>query len=227
MRFRIDIKIFLFLLIFVFTNQIEIYVMILFFCLVHELAHLLAGLLLKMKPNKMELNPLGLSISFALKPEDYNKKIGKGTVLALKKFLIAIAGPLVNIIIATYFCLTKNVLECQTIIYANVLIGLLNLMPIYPLDGGRMLKSILHICIGKKEAEKITNKTANILIIILTVISSIAIFYYKNIAIFFIITYLWFLILNENKRYRLFEKIQVIMEEDEYKNKLTYKDEQM
>lgn len=215
MRFRVDIKIFLFLLIFLFTNQIEIYVMILFFCFIHELAHLLTGLILGMKLNKMELNPLGLSISFALQPNDYNIKIKKGTLLSLKKFLVAIAGPLANFIFVIYFCLSaENILEYEAAIYANILIGLLNLLPIYPLDGGRMLKSVLHIFLGKREAEKITNKTANILVIILTVVSSIAILYYKNIAIFFIITYLWYLILKENKRYRLFEKIQSVIEEN-------------
>ena len=46
MRFRIDLKIFIFLIIFYFTKQIEIYAMIMLFALIHELGHLLAGILM-------------------------------------------------------------------------------------------------------------------------------------------------------------------------------------
>ena len=40
------------------------------------------------------------------------------------------------------------------IIYANILLIIFNLMPIYPLDGGRILKGILYVLFGKKKAEK-------------------------------------------------------------------------
>ena len=75
MRFRIDLKIFLFMILFYFTKQIEIYAMIMFFAIFHELGHLLAGLLLGMKPDKMEIMPYGIAVSFKLTPRDYNKKI--------------------------------------------------------------------------------------------------------------------------------------------------------
>ena len=42
MRFRIDLKIFAFFILFYFTRQIEIYSMIMLFCIIHELGHLLA-----------------------------------------------------------------------------------------------------------------------------------------------------------------------------------------
>ena len=73
MLFRIDLKIFAFLILFYFTRQIEIYATILIFCIIHELGHLLAGLILKMKPKKIEIMPLGISISFYLQTKDYNK----------------------------------------------------------------------------------------------------------------------------------------------------------
>ena len=81
MRFRIDLKIFIFLIIFYFTKQIEIYAMIMLFALIHELGHLLAGILMGMKPEKIELMPFGVSISFKIKVEEYNKKIKKGNML--------------------------------------------------------------------------------------------------------------------------------------------------
>ena len=99
MRFRIDLKIFLFLILFYFTKQIETYTIIILFAIIHELGHLAAGLIMGMQPEKIELTPYGVSISFKLKIKDYNKKIYKGNLLEIKKILVAISGPLTNLLI--------------------------------------------------------------------------------------------------------------------------------
>ena len=67
MRVRIDLKIIVFLILFLFTNQISVY----------EFGHIIAGLILKLKPENLEILPYGLSISFKLNPDDINKKIKK------------------------------------------------------------------------------------------------------------------------------------------------------
>ena len=46
MRFRIDLKIFLFLIVFYFTKQIEIYIIMIIFAIIHELGHLICGLII-------------------------------------------------------------------------------------------------------------------------------------------------------------------------------------
>lgn len=91
MRFRIDLKIFLFIILFYITKQIEVYGMIMLFAIIHELGHLLVGLILGMKPEKLEIMPYGVSISFKLQPKDYNRKIKKGNQLELKKIIVAAA----------------------------------------------------------------------------------------------------------------------------------------
>ena len=45
MKFKIDLKIFIFLIIFLLTRQIEVYATIMFFAIIHELGHLLAGII--------------------------------------------------------------------------------------------------------------------------------------------------------------------------------------
>ena len=203
MRFRIDLKIFIFLILFYFTKQIELYATIMFFCIIHELGHLFAGVLLEMKPEKLELMPFGLSVSFKLYPRDYNKKIGKSNLLEIKRILVAIAGPLTNFIIVI---ISKTgiigLIDNEICIYANLLIMLFNLIPIYPLDGGRILKSLLSLEFGGKKAIEYSNSVSNASVIILTIISSIAIYYFKNIAIFLIISFLWLLVIQENKIHR-------------------------
>ena len=208
MRFRIDLKIFLFLILFYLTKQIEIYAMIMVFALIHELGHLLAGLLMGMKPEKIELMPFGVSISFKIKVEEYNKKIKKGNMLEIKKILVALAGPLTNfIIIIIASNINIDLFKALIIIYTNFLIMIFNLLPIYPLDGGRILKGILHINFGIKKSEFYTNIISKITVAIITMLSSVLILYIHNIAITLIDMYLWYLVIKEDIIYKKREKI--------------------
>ncbi len=208
MRFRIDLKIFIFLIIFYFTKQIEIYAMIMLFALIHELGHLLAGILMGMKPEKIELMPFGVSISFKIKVEEYNKKIKKGNMLEIKKILVALAGPLTNfIIIIIASNINIDLFKALIIIYTNFLIMIFNLLPIYPLDGGRILKGILHINFGIQKSEFYTNIISKITVTIITILSSVLILYIHNIAIALIDMYLWYLLIKEDIIYKKREKI--------------------
>ena len=210
MQVRVNLKIFIFLVIVYFTRQIHIYSIMMLFAIIHELAHLITGLLMGLKPEKIELMPLGLSVSFKTSNKDYNKKVKKASVLSIKKMIIAAAGPLINIIIAIfliYIDIGINDSIRSEIIFSNVLIAIFNLIPIYPMDGGRILKEIIHIYKGSKTAYIDINKVSNITIIILTVIASFGIYYYKNISLLLIIIYLWGLVFMENKRYRIKKRI--------------------
>lgn len=203
MRFRIDLKIFIFLIIFYFTKQIELYVYIMFFAFIHELGHLMAGLLMGMRPEKLELMPFGVTVSFKINVKEYNKKIKKGNALEAKKIMIAFAGPITNLIIILIMCnLSLDIEKSLIIIYTNFLIMIFNLLPIYPLDGGRILKGILHINLGKRKAEKCVNNISKITVILITSMSSIFILYFQNISIVLIDFYLWYLVLKEDLRYK-------------------------
>ena len=142
---------------------------------------------------------------------DYNKKILNSNILEIKKIIIAFAGPLVNLIIMSVFIiLHKNEEIAYNIIYSNFLIAIFNLLPIYPLDGGRILKGILHIFLGKRKAERYTNSISFIILIILTFIASIGIYYMENISIFVITIFLWGLYLKQDKIDRNKNKIFIL-----------------
>lgn len=219
MRFRIDLKIFIFLILFYLTNQIQIYALIMCFAIVHELGHLLTGIILGFKPNKIELTPFGLSIGFKVNLKDYNKKIKRANAIEEKRIIIAMAGPVVNLLII--FIIDKlniDIYEKIMIIYSNLLLVLFNTLPILPLDGGRILKGILHIYLGKNKAEKYSYNISFGALIILTAISSIAILYFKNIAIFLGVIFLWILYLKEEKLYKNRNRLYELIKEEKEAN---------
>lgn len=213
MKFRIDLRIFLFMILFYFTKQIEIYLMVLVFAFIHELGHLLAGIALGMKPEKIEVIPTGLRIQFKLKPKDYNIKIRKGNLLELKKIIVAIAGPLTNLIIILIVeNLHINIFTQIMVILSNLVIIIYNLLPIYSMDGGRILKGFLHTMVGKKKGLVYTHRVSCVIIILVTIIAVIGIVYFKNIAIFLAIVYLWCIYIVENKQYKIKNNIYEIIE---------------
>ena len=202
MVLRLDLKIFIFFVLFYVTKQIELYATAIILCIIHELGHVVMGLIMGLKIEKIEIMALGLSVSFKINIEDYNKKIRKGNILHLKKIAIAAAGPLTNFIlllIVVHNKISFNVVTNEILAYANILIMLFNLLPIYPLDGGRILKEIISIFEGSIKSKVYIRKVSKAVMILMTMIGSIGVLYFKNIAIFFIIIYLWMVVIKENK----------------------------
>ena len=214
MQLKIDLKICAVLLIFFLTNQLEVYVLFMLFTIIHELGHLFIGIILGFKPKGIKLMPMGLSICFNVQCEDYNMNVKKARIITLKKLLIALAGPLTNFLIAVFFMIYNiEILNItgEKIVYANLLIGFFNLIPIYPLDGGRIVKCVIHIKKNLRKSYRYTNLISNIMLIAITAISSIAILYFENIAILMVVIYLWMLAIKENhiynKKMQLYELI--------------------
>ena len=75
---------------------------------------------------------------------------------------------------------------------------------------------------GKHMAEKYIYRISHIILIMITAISSIAILYLKNIAIFLAIIFLWGLQIKEDviykNRKRLYDMIQQEMDKNDYKS---------
>lgn len=225
MSIKLDLKIFLFLFLFLLTSQLEMYLLLMPFAIIHELGHLAAGLILKFKPEEIKLTPVGLQIQFKVSDEEY--KLNNVKSYTIKKAIIALAGPLTNFIIATIMIAIAQInIDLQytymfsLIVYSNLLIAMFNLIPIYPMDGGRVVKEILSIILGKTKAYKITYMISKTVLILLTAAASIAILYIHNIAILIIIAYLWYLEIAEIRKYNRRKNIEKLLRSLENKESM-------
>ncbi len=115
-------------------------------------------------------------------------------ISVIKEFIILISGPLSQFI--AYYLLLKVCPRYQDIIelyHFSILI--FNLLPIYPLDGGKLVNLLLSIYLPFKSSLKITIFISYIMIILLVIVN------YNNIHLNLIIMVI-FLFYKVNKEYR-------------------------
>ena len=130
--------------------------------------------------------------------------------------IVALSGPMLSLVLAIIFSyINCNLINKQDAVYSNILILLFNLLPIYPLDGGRILKYILHIKYGNKKSKQYINEISNISMFLLTFLCSIAILYFRNIAYFLICVVLWAITITENRKFKNDMKMYEIVQNQE------------
>lgn len=108
------------------------FILLMMIVMVHELGHFLCAVFLKVPVNKICIYPFG----------GVSKTQAKINIPLKHEFLILIMGPLIQII---FMFLIKNYLPLQyqnMFLVYNFNILIFNLLPIYPLDGGKLINII-------------------------------------------------------------------------------------
>lgn len=197
MKIEINLKIVIALILSFIINNIQAYIAFLIFVLIHEIAHLIIGIYIGGIPKKLALNPLGVSLELYL----------YGKIKTFKKIIFYLSGPIINLIIAFVFFRCVNITYWSTLaIYTNLAICFFNLIPILPLDGGKIVKEVLKVVVGAEKSNKYIFVLSKLFLIIITFIYSIVIIKVKNIYILLLIIYMWYIFYMEEKKYYIYEK---------------------
>ncbi|KOR24251.1 M50 family metallopeptidase [Clostridium sp. FAM 1755] len=120
---------------------------------VHELIHYATARYLGFTGFNIEIYPLGLSLKLE-KLENANFK---------EDLLISLSAPIVNIFFAAIFCIAYKSIDNRYLylLYkSNLTIGIFNLIPALPLDGGRILRDLLCFKTFYRRANEITINTS-------------------------------------------------------------------
>lgn len=173
---------FLLLLLFVLVLSLYVFALfvILFVCvLLHELSHSLTSLHYKVKVNKIVLLPIG-GISV----------MDLDTVKPKEEFNIALAGPLASFALGALFLLFIPIAPAgiihQTVVFTaeiNLLLGVFNILPGFPLDGGRVFRAYLQRKRSYLKSTQITVKLSNVVLALFVIGTIIFAIYAKGYSL--------------------------------------------
>jgi Zn-dependent protease/CBS domain-containing protein len=140
--------------------DLVVFIVLLFVCVVlHEFGHVFAARAYGIRTSDVTLLPIGGVASLERMPEKPGQEI-----------VVALAGPAVNLVIAAVLAVALGAsfdlgqmaqLEGATmslagrVALANVALCVFNLIPAFPMDGGRVLRALLAISMGYTRATRV------------------------------------------------------------------------
>ena len=164
-------------------------ILLIFFCvLLHELAHAKMALHFGLSVKNIVLLPIGGIAHIDGDPKNPGQEI-----------MISIVGPLISLLLALIFYILTLILGlvvswqtigmvggsiCANLFWINLILGLFNLLPAFPMDGGRILRGILSLKINHVKATQIAVEIGQICALILFFAGIIYNWWFALIGIF-------------------------------------------
>jgi Zn-dependent protease/CBS domain-containing protein len=147
-------------------------IVLVFFCVIlHEIGHSLMAIHFGINVKDIVLMPIGGVSRMEEIPEDPKKEIS-----------ISVVGPLVSFMLALVFFLLAKVTNqnidirnlslfsgnlVANLFWINLILGLFNLIPAFPMDGGRVLRGVLGTVMDSLKATKIAVSIGQVFAILL------------------------------------------------------------
>jgi stage IV sporulation protein FB len=156
MKIRIHPLFLLLLLAGIFTGMLDELLLWFALVMVHELGHVFAANAYGYKIKEMEILPFGGVAKLEHGRMGWNPR---------HEAVIALAGPLFNFLMIglAVFCIHVGFLSegfSSSIIKGNLILAFFNLLPAFPLDGGRILRATLSRHLGFKPASEVSLRMA-------------------------------------------------------------------
>lgn len=181
--------------------------------LLHELCHLFAAIFLNVKICSMIVMPFGMTLRLDASVMRTPKK----------EAAIALAGPVSNaLMLLIGFCLYKLYapsLNLYLFLFINSAMLILNLIPVPPLDGGRLLRAAVIKYFGLIPATKLMRQISCVLIGIICVFGiMLLIFFRGNPSLIMIGAFLLYNLTDEKKNSDILMMREMIYEKEKLKN---------
>lgn len=143
-------------------GYIEEMLILLAIIMIHELSHGLMAMFLGIKIQEIQILPFGGVVKL---DNTLSFTIGE-------EIFISAAGPISNMVLsATVFFLQEHFgwesSGFHFIIFSSLAIGIFNLIPVLPLDGGRIFRSALSYLLGYKKATNVVTIISKLFAILL------------------------------------------------------------
>lgn len=125
-------------------------------CIIHEAGHIICLLILGEKPKKIELSFYGIKLERAALP----------CIKSIDEIAVYASGPAANLILSAVLFIAGGIVpNIKTAAVISLCVGLFNLIPCRPLDGGNILFALLCRAAGQERAEKICRAVSLCLIV--------------------------------------------------------------
>lgn len=147
-------------------------------CLLHELGHLAAAGACGGHLARLSLTAVGAELSFC-----YRSPLSYG-----QDSIVALAGPAANLVTGGIFLALGQNLPAVL----SLGLGAFNLLPVQPMDGGRVLYGLLSDRLDPDWANRLMTAAAGCLVGVLVGVGVIAAVHYANITL--LLTALWLLV---------------------------------
>ncbi len=150
MKFQFSLIWIFFLILAFYSNALKTFLILFLMLLIHESFHVLTALFLHYQVDEIKVIPFGFHARI--------RHLDHG--FFYEKILILTAGLTAHLLfpILIYLCYRQNIISFAYMDYLmkmNQAILFFNLLPIYPLDGGRILLSIIHLFFNYALSKKI------------------------------------------------------------------------
>ena len=145
MKLSIHPLFFIFGLYFALTGKVFLFLTYTLTALIHEYGHAIAAEKLGYKMNKIVLMPYGAVVNGAIGGLSYKDEV-----------IVALSGPFTNIclcvlFVALWWLFPETYPYTDVVFLSNLSIAAINLLPAFPLDGGRIISAALSLKFPQKK----------------------------------------------------------------------------